>query len=46
MPVSPFSFSRGTAKIMATDLDGTPTAGLQRAATPSVELRAVRHPTW
>jgi uncharacterized protein (DUF2252 family) len=29
MLVSPFSFYRGTAKIMATDLAGTPTAGLQ-----------------
>jgi uncharacterized protein (DUF2252 family) len=29
MLVSPFTFYRGTAKIMAADLDGTPTAGLQ-----------------
>jgi uncharacterized protein (DUF2252 family) len=29
MLVSPFSFYRGTAKIMAADLDGTPAAGLQ-----------------
>ena len=29
MLVSPFSFYRGTAKIMAADLAGTPTAGLQ-----------------
>ena len=29
MLVSPFSFYRGTAKIMATDLAGTPAAGLQ-----------------
>jgi uncharacterized protein (DUF2252 family) len=29
MLVTPFSFYRGTAKIMAADLDGTPTAGLQ-----------------
>src|SRR5690349_16794114 len=28
MMVSPFTFYRGTAKIMAADLDGTPTAGL------------------
>ena len=28
MLVSPFAFYRGTAKIMAADLDGTPTAGL------------------
>jgi uncharacterized protein (DUF2252 family) len=28
MLVSPFTFYRGTAKIMAADLDGTPTAGL------------------
>jgi hypothetical protein len=28
MLVSPFTFYRGTAKVMATDLDGTPTAGL------------------
>jgi uncharacterized protein (DUF2252 family) len=28
MLVSPFSFYRGTAKIMAADLNGTPTAGL------------------
>jgi hypothetical protein len=29
MLFSPFTFYRGTAKIMAADLDGTPTAGLQ-----------------
>jgi uncharacterized protein (DUF2252 family) len=29
MLVSPFTFYRGTAKIMAADLDGTPTSGLQ-----------------
>ena len=29
MLVSPFTFYRGTAKIMAADLEGTPTAGLQ-----------------
>src|SRR5215216_1123021 len=29
MLASPFTFYRGTAKIMAADLDGTPTAGLQ-----------------
>jgi uncharacterized protein (DUF2252 family) len=29
MLVSPFSFYRGTAKVMAADLAGTPTAGLQ-----------------
>ena len=29
MLVSPFTFYRGAAKIMAADLDGTPTAGLQ-----------------
>src|SRR5215218_8922293 len=29
MLVSPFTFYRGTAKIMAADLAGTPTAGLQ-----------------
>jgi uncharacterized protein (DUF2252 family) len=29
MLVSPFSFYQGTAKIIAADLDGTPTAGLQ-----------------
>jgi uncharacterized protein (DUF2252 family) len=29
MLVSPFTFYRGAAKIMAGDLDGTPTAGLQ-----------------
>ena len=28
MMVSPFTFYRGAAKIMATDLAGTPTAGL------------------
>ncbi|MGX7677506.1 DUF2252 domain-containing protein [Jatrophihabitans sp. DSM 45814] len=28
MSVSPFTFYRGTAKIMASDLNGTPTAGL------------------
>jgi uncharacterized protein (DUF2252 family) len=28
MLVSPFTFYRGAAKIMAADLDGTPTAGL------------------
>jgi uncharacterized protein (DUF2252 family) len=29
MGVSPFTFYRGAAKIMAADLDGTPTAGLE-----------------
>jgi uncharacterized protein (DUF2252 family) len=29
MMVSPFTFYRGAAKIMAADLDGTPTAGLE-----------------
>ena len=29
MMVSPFTFYRGAAKIMATDLKGTPTAGLE-----------------
>ena len=29
MLVSPFTFYRGAAKIMAADLEGTPTAGLQ-----------------
>ena len=29
MLVSPFAFYRGAAKIMAADLDGTPSAGLQ-----------------
>jgi uncharacterized protein (DUF2252 family) len=29
MLVSPFTFYRGAAKIMAADLAGTPTAGLQ-----------------
>jgi hypothetical protein len=29
MLVSPFTFYRGAATIMAADLDGTPTAGLQ-----------------
>jgi uncharacterized protein (DUF2252 family) len=28
MLVSPFTFYRGAAKVMAADLDGTPTAGL------------------
>ena len=32
MMVSPFTFYRGAAKIMATDLKDTPTAGLEVAA--------------
>ena len=32
MMVSPFTFYRGAAKIMAADLAATPTAGLDRAA--------------
>ena len=32
MMVSPFTFYRGAAKIMAADLDDTPRAGLGRAA--------------
>ena len=32
MMVSPFTFYRGAAKIMAADLAGTPTAGLDGAA--------------
>ena len=32
MMVSPFTFYRGAAKIMATDLKDTPTAGLERPA--------------
>jgi uncharacterized protein (DUF2252 family) len=32
MMVSPFTFYRGAAKIMAADLDGTPTAGVVHAS--------------
>ena len=45
MLVSPFTFYRGAAKIMAADLKATPRAGLDRAALrrcPPVELRRVR----
>ena len=45
MLVSPFTFYRGAAKIMAADLDGTPVAGLAGAALrgcASVELRGLR----
>ena len=45
MLVSPFTFYRGAAKIMAADLAGTPTAGLQvqlSGGCAPVELRAVR----
>ena len=45
MMVSPFTFYRGAAKIMAADLKGTPNAGLDRAALwrcAPVELRRVR----
>ena len=45
MMVSPFTFYRGAAKVMAVDLAGTPTAGLRgpavRGCAP-VELRRVR----
>ena len=47
MMVSPFTFYRGAAKIMAADLKDTPTAGLDRAAVrrrPPVQLRGVRLP--
>ena len=47
MMVSPFTFYRGAAKIMATDLKDTPTAGLERPALrrrASLELRCVRVP--
>ena len=47
MMVSPFTFYRGAAKIMAADLAGTPTAGLARAAVRGrapVQLRGVRLP--
>ena len=45
MLVSPFTFYRGAAKIMATDLNHTPTAGLERTALrrrAPLELRCVR----
>ena len=45
MMVSPFTFYRGAAKIMAADLKDTPTAGLNGPALRrrgSVELRGVR----
>ena len=47
MMVSPFTFYRGAAKIMAADLDGTPTAGwpMPRGATsssPNIRLRSAR----
>ena len=45
MMVSPFTFYRGAAKIMAADLKDTPTAGLERPALrrrAPVELRCVR----
>ena len=45
MLVSPFTFFRGAALIMAADLAGTPRVGRHRAAVrgrPPVELRSVR----
>ena len=45
MLVSPFTFYRGAAKVMAADLKDTPTAGLDRSALrrrPPLELRCVR----
>ena len=45
MMVSPFTFYRGAAEIMAADLAGTPTAGSRRPAVRGrapVELRGVR----
>ena len=45
MVVSPFTFYRGAAKIMAADLKDTPTAGSERAAVrgrASLQLRCVR----
>ena len=45
MTVSPFTFYRGAAKIMAADLEDTPTAGFTRAVVwrrASVELRWLR----
>ena len=45
MMVSPFTFYRGAAKIMAADLEDTPTAGPERPAVrrrAPVELRRVR----
>jgi uncharacterized protein DUF2252 len=45
MLVSPFTFYRGAAKIMAADLAGTPTAGLDAqlcGGCASVELRRLR----
>ena len=47
MLVSPFTFYRGAALIMASDLATTPTTDLQRPALrrrPPVELRRLRHP--
>ena len=45
MLVSPFTFYRGAAAVMAHDLASTPRAGLQRAALrrrPPLELRRLR----
>ena len=45
MMVSPFTFYRGAAKIMAADLKDTPTAGIERPAVrrrAPLELRCVR----
>ncbi len=45
MLISPFTFYRGAAKIMATDLKDTPTAGLRRTTVrrcAPLELRCVR----
>ena len=46
MMVSPFTFYRGAAKIMAADLKDTPTAGLEvqlLRRRASLELRCVSH---
>ena len=39
MLVSPFTFYRGAAKIMATDLDGTPAAGLHASCAATRTCR-------
>ncbi len=46
MMASPFTFYRGSAKIMADDLQDTPTAGLRSssAATPTCRTSACSHP--
>src|SRR5437868_5696632 len=42
MLVSPFTFYRGAAALMAADLDGTPTSGLDVQLCGDADLRAAR----